>query len=266
MKKNILLLALLSLVWVFNPGSYAQTTAYDFNMDDCNGQMHHLFSELDSGNVVILEYFMRSCSPCIDAGHVLEAMLLNLRAKYGKKVRFYQFAFTNSYTCAQVKDWVTTNGFTSVPFDSGGVQVAYYGGMGMPTTAVVAGKDHKVLFTNSGFSDDDTTIMASSIRAFFDSTLTSIPSTPSIISSVSFYPNPVATKLSISLNSQKSGMLQLTLTNLEGQKIADLTNENIKAGIWNKMILLPQLANGFYFLRGEIDKEIFTRKITILQK
>ena len=136
------------------------TTAYDFNMNDCSGNMHHLFDELDAGNVVVMELFMLSCSPCVDAGNELEPMVQNLKASCSSKIKFYHFGFTNSYTCAQVTNWVSTNLYSSIPFDSGGVQVAYYGGMGMPTMAVVAGNTHKVLHTSVGYNAGDTAIIA----------------------------------------------------------------------------------------------------------
>lgn len=242
------------------------TTAYDFNMNDCNGNMHHLFSELDSGNVVVMEFFMISCSPCIDAGKALDGMMVPLKKKYGNKVRFYQMGFTKSYTCTQIKDWISKNGFaTSVPFDSGDVQVAYYGGMGMPTVAVAAGKDHKVLFTSTSFKPaTDTASISSSIHTFFGTN--GIFSPNSAISSVSLFPNPATDQVTITLNMKKADVLHLTLINLEGKLLADLCNENIKAGTWEKTIVLPSIKAGTYFLQGEMEKERFTRKITILNQ
>lgn len=246
----------------------AQTTAMDFTMNDCNGKMHHLFNELDSQNVIIMEFFMLNCTPCITAGDALEAMLPHLKNSYGNKVRFYHFGFTNSYTCPQITNWVNTNGYTSVPFDSGGVQVAYYGGMGMPTIAVVAGSDHKVLWLtdqNIAFTPNDTAVISNVISHFLDSILTDIPNKPSLISNISTYPNPLSDQLSISLNTRKTGILHLSLMSIEGKKIVELSNENITAGSWNKTLSLPELESGLYFLRGEMDEESFTRKITIQQ-
>ncbi|HET7819858.1 MAG TPA: T9SS type A sorting domain-containing protein [Bacteroidia bacterium] len=246
----------------------AQTTAMDFTMNDCNGKMHHLFNELDSQNVVIMEFFMLSCTPCIVAGNALEAMLPHLKNSYGNKVRFYHFGFTNSYTCPQITNWVSTNGYTSVPFDSGGVQVAYYGGMGMPTIAVVAGSSHQVLWLtdqNIAFATSDTTIISNAISHFLDSVLANVPNKPSIISNISTYPNPASDKLSISLNTEKTGILRLSLMSIEGKKIVELSNENIRTGSWSKTLPIPELESGLYFLRGEMNEESFTRKITIQQ-
>jgi hypothetical protein len=267
MKKNIYWLILLCMISVQQRLiSQTPTTAYDFVMDDCNGNMHHLFSELDSGNVVVMEFFMISCSPCIDAGHALDAMTASLKKKYGSKVRFYQMGFTKSYTCTQIKSWVATNGFaTSVPFDSGDVQVAYYGGMGMPTIAVAAGKDHKVLFTSMDFKPKvDTATISSAVHTFFGTN--GIFPVSSNVASVSVFPNPTSQTISLLLNVKKPDALHLTLMSLEGQLMADLYNETLKAGTWEKSITLPPLKNGTYFLQGELHKERFTRKITILNQ
>jgi Secretion system C-terminal sorting domain len=245
--------------------------AMDFNMNDCNGKMHHLFGELDSQNVVILEFFMLSCSPCIVAGHELEGMLPHLRKSYGvNKVKFYHFGFTNSYTCSQITSWVSTNNFTSLPFDSGGMQVAYYGGMGMPTIAVVAGSNHQVLWLtdqNTPFTANDTTVISNNISHFLDSisTLNSIQNKPAIVFNISTYPNPASDRISISINSEKAGDLRLSLMSIEGKKVIDISSENIKAGSWSKTVSLHELAGGLYFLRGEMNQESFTRKIIVRQ-
>jgi len=245
------------------------TTAMDFKMNDCNGNMHHLFSQLDSGNVAIMEFFMLSCTPCIVAGDALEGMLLPLRTKYGNKIRYYQFGFTNSYTCAQITNWVNTHSYTSVPIDSGGVQVAYYGGMGMPTIAVVAGKDHKVLWLtdqNIAFHPSDTTAISNVISHFLDSTFAGIQTIAGGISNISTYPNPASDKLTVSLTAEKSGLLDLSLLSIEGKKIAEFLNEKVSAGSWNKTFSLPELESGLYFLRGEMNEGSFTGKITIQKK
>jgi hypothetical protein len=263
MKNKLLLIVLLACGINQTMNAQSPTTAYDFNMNDCNGKMHHLFGELDSGNVVVMEFFMLSCSPCIVAGHALDAMLVPLKNKYGGKVRFYQFGFTNSYTCTQIQDWVSTNGFAaSVPFDSGAVQVAYYDGMGMPTIAVVAGKGHDVLFSSIDFKPTtDTATISKAIHTFFDPTGISV--NEALAASVSVFPNPASHAVTISLTVEKAAVLNLVLTNVQGKKLTTLFNETITPGINTKTIQLPELKNGVYFLQGSLEGKSFTKKITI---
>lgn len=51
-----MLFTLLAAIAFTSEVSTAQTTAMDFNMNDCNGQMHNLYSELNQNKVVILEF------------------------------------------------------------------------------------------------------------------------------------------------------------------------------------------------------------------
>ncbi len=260
MKTRFILLSLL-LITVFSNAQ--QTTAIDFSMDDCNGQMHHLYSELDSGNVVILEFFMLSCNGCIVAGDALEAMHHDLEMQYGEgKIRFYHFGYSNTYTCSSISNWVTTNGYSSTPFDSGGTQVAYYGGMGMPTIAVVAGSAHDVLFTNVGFSDSDTDTIATAIKSFLG-TNAGIQNESSAIGSIEVFPNPCADNFTLSLVTKESGMLRLELTDIVGKKVQVLAIEKLEKGIWNQSFPVNYLSSGIYFIKGEFNDKIFLKKISI---
>ena len=267
MKKiNTLILALILTCSHIN----AQTTAVNFNMSDCSGKMHNLFSELDAGKVVIIEFFMLSCSACVDAGDALDPMFTRLKATCSNNINYYQFGFTNSYNCSQISNWVSSHNYTSVPIDSGAYQVGYYGGMGMPTIAVVAGKSHKVLYLCNGntasFDVKDTTAISDSIRTFFNCKPTAIKNPTQNISSISILPSPASANLSLSFNSNNEGILQFSIVNLTGQKIMDFPKENIRSGIWNKTYELPSIPSGFYFIRGDLNGDSFTRKVSIQQE
>lgn len=232
------------------------STAMDFTMNDCNGNMHHLFFELDSGNVVIMEFFMLNCASCIDAGNDLQAMYNNLQASYGNKVRFFHFGFSNNYKCADIVKWVTTNGFTSVPFDSGALQTAYYGGMGMPTMAVVGGSDHKVLFTNVGFVTSDTTAIGTTIRSFFTGTdIRNIDNSVDLVIS----PNPCKDKLFITLNSPVEN-IKIALNDIHGKEIF---TQNISSSGSPINIDVSDLSNGIYFIKSLTPEYPINEKIII---
>ncbi|MBS1561442.1 MAG: hypothetical protein JSS89_07540 [Bacteroidetes bacterium] len=59
--------------------AHAQTVM-NFQRTDCNGTMHDLYADLDAGNVVVLEFFMQGCAPCISSGKQLESMRSTLEA------------------------------------------------------------------------------------------------------------------------------------------------------------------------------------------
>src|SRR5574338_191452 len=96
-----------------------QTTAMDFNRMDCNGTMRELFKDLDSGKVVILEYFMGpNCTACEDAAKEIEGLKTKFLAKYPGKVMSYAMGFQNSYSCSTIKSWVSNLGISAIPMDS----------------------------------------------------------------------------------------------------------------------------------------------------
>ena len=61
------------VVCLFVGNSFGQVIpAEDWTQTDCNGVEHNLFSELDAGEVVLMEIVMLDgCVPCINAAHYI---------------------------------------------------------------------------------------------------------------------------------------------------------------------------------------------------
>jgi hypothetical protein len=248
MRKSIFLILLLFI----GIGSYAQpTTALDFSMVDCNGQFHNLYSELDSGNAIIMEFWMDGCSPCVVAGKALDSMYKELKLSCSH-VRYFQTVFNNTSHCNVVFNWVNTNGFSSVPFDSGAAQVAYYGGFGMPTVAVAAGNTHQLLYLNNhGFPTGDTAVVAASIKSFC---LTGIKPEENNFS-FSVYPNP--TKGEFILHDLPSQAQRLRIVDVFGKTIFQTELNN------NKVPVILNAPDGIYFLRIETQEGVCNKKIIL---
>ena len=60
--KNIFLSCL--LIFLIKSLSIAQITATDYTLNDCAGNPHHLFAELDEGKVMVISFVM-PCLSCI---------------------------------------------------------------------------------------------------------------------------------------------------------------------------------------------------------
>lgn len=229
----------------------AQTIAMDFNRTDCNGNQRHLFAELDSNHVAILEFFMLNCNSCITAGNKIKALKEDLELQYAGKIHSYSIAYHNSYTCTAVSDWVNTNGFGTVPMDSGATQVAYYGGFGMPTVVVVAGADHHVLFSTVGFSTSDTTTMGTVIRDFFATTT----DLPALQANAPFAwqiaPNPVGDVAQVRMQSNTATEVAFQLINNQGQVLRQWANEPLATGESLRELDLTDVPAGVYFLRAQ---------------
>jgi len=129
-----------------------QSTAMDFTQTDCDGADHHLYSELDAGNVIILDYVMLNCAPCVAATNALVALTAPYELTHPGRVHIYSFAFLNSYTCEQIIQWKRDFNYNHAAFSEGEEQVSYYGGMGMPTIVVVGTNEHNVFYKSIGYT------------------------------------------------------------------------------------------------------------------
>ena len=172
----------------------AQTTAADFTANDCNGNPHNLFTELDAGNVVILEMVMMGCQPCVTGAQSLTTNVLP-NVSDPTRVKLYSIGFTNSINCTQMLDWKNTNGFTHTVFAGMSNLTTYYGGMGMPTIAVVGGTDHAVHYVELGHSNSDNPVILAAIEAALagGNGISELE-----VNEVSISPNPTSDMLTVS--------------------------------------------------------------------
>ncbi len=244
--------------------AFSQTTAMDFNRMDCNGNMQHLFADLDAGNAVILEFFMQNCTPCITAGNKLEPMKADLLAEFPGKIKSYAIGFNNSYTCQSNANWVANNGFTSIPMDSGAAQVAYYGGMGMPTIVILGGgTNHSVLgVPYIGFTTSDTTTMAMDIRNFL-STTTSVADLKDAANGISIYPNPSNGLVTFKYAVKDAGDLSLQVLDLSGRVVRQISDEHVGAGEFVKTWSSADIAAGSYLIKMNLEGVVSTQRFTV---
>ena len=70
MKKRLTTL-LLSLTLVGLNAQTSLTTAVDFTVTDVHGNTHNLFTYLDDGKHVIVDFFFTTCGPCIASVPIL---------------------------------------------------------------------------------------------------------------------------------------------------------------------------------------------------
>lgn len=143
------------ILFTFYAHVQGQTVAMDFTRTDCDGVDHHLFSELDAGKVVILDFVMLGCSSCIVATDALKQIAEPFDNTYPGRVQLYEFGYIKNYTCEQLLNWQTQYHLRGSVFEDGASQVGYYGGMGMPTIVVVATNNHTVLYKKQGYAPSD---------------------------------------------------------------------------------------------------------------
>lgn len=188
----------------------AQTTALDFTANDCDGLPHTLFTELEAGDVVLLELVMMGCQPCVTAGNSIKNNVLP-NVSDPDRVKFYSIGFTNSITCTQMNDWKTLNGFTHTVFAGMSAQTTHYGGMGMPTLAVVGGDAHTVFYTEQGHSSSDNPAILAAIEAG----LAAVGINDIGADAVTIHPNPVVDVL----NFDQAAWTNARVLDLQGREV-----------------------------------------------
>lgn len=262
MKKiySIILVATMSIATF---SSKAQTTAMNYNFIDCAGNPQSIFADLDAGKALIIEYFMTSCSPCITAGATLEAMKADLMAEFPGMIKAYAFGFSDTYNCTTINNWVTTNGITSIPADSGALQVAYYGGMGMPTIVILGGgTSHSVLGAPYlSYTTSDTATMATDIRNFLNGTGVA---ENSVMSKLKLFPNPANDAMKVSFELKESADVKIELFDVSGRRIAIIAEKKNQIGEMVETINTSLYANGSYVIKVSTNGIITQQKLNII--
>lgn len=230
--------------------------------NDCNGNAHDLFAELDAGKASVIFFFMDNCGACPPPANAVQAMMNHVTDVYPGMVTGYAMPFNDTTSCATTSAWTGNYGHLFAPYDSGGYPVAYYGGFGMPTVVLVGGSgtNKRVMFSTLSFAYSDTTIMRDSILALFNST--GITYLPPALSSFDVYPNPANENITIDLNLREHSRLFIDVADLSGKQLAVIMDE-IQHGLVSRKFSTLKLSNGNYFVRLRVNEKTITQEITI---
>ena len=221
----------------------SQDIAMDFTQNDCEGNPHQLFSEHDAGTVVVLEFVMLNCAPCIVGTNALESILETYENSHPGRVHVYSFGFLNSYTCEQISAWKNDNGYNHPVFNNGEVQVDYYGGMGMPTIVVTGTNTHKVFYKSIGYVPS----MDKDIKAAIDSALIYNPTGISEkIGSDRFkvFPTVIDNQITVYADASLAGS-QIVLFDAFGRELM----KSLIPESGRTTLTASGLASGIYFIR-----------------
>ena len=144
MKRIILTLALVLGLLSANAQTNL-TTAVDFTVTDVHGEIHNLFSILDNGQYVILDFFFTTCPPCIASVPVLNQSFLDYGCNTGE---VFYISIDDGDTDAQVLQYENDYGglLPSVSgIDGGGNAVNSAYGIGAYPTLVLIAPDYTIV-------------------------------------------------------------------------------------------------------------------------
>lgn len=251
-------------VFIFGSSySIGQTTAMNFQQNDCNGNPQDLFADLDAGKAVVLFYYMPNCGSCPPPAQKIQTMANNINAICPGLVKGYANSYLNSTTCAYTAGWVTSNNLPLyTPMGGTGAdEVAYYGGFGMPTVVLVGGPNHDVLFVTQNFVTSDTTVMRDLILEM--SCVAGESELEKSITSLEVYPNPVNNELTFSLDGLSDETINVQLHDLSGRVVFERNEMTVLNGSLNESFDVTAFPSGNYFLKLDIDGEKLIEKVII---
>jgi thiol-disulfide isomerase/thioredoxin len=255
--KTILSLLLLPLLIFSIQNAHGQEFAMDFQQEDCEGISHQLFTELNAGKVVVLDFVMLNCAPCIVGTNALENIAGDYESSHPGRVAIYSFGFLNSYTCEQLLAWKNDNSYIHPVFNNGEDQVDYYGGMGMPTIVVIGTDAHRVFFKSIGYTPS----IDNKIREAIDTALLYSPTGINEMNNFSnfrIYPTLTNELIRVETGGGHPGA-EFVLHDTFGRQVLSAPIHESGAQSFS----LTGLASGVYFARIR-DKDIWSEGIKLI--
>lgn len=237
-------------------------TAQDFTANDCGGISHHLFSELDSGKIVVI-CFVMPCATCIGPAQAANTTVQEFASTHPGKVRFYLADDFANTPCGTLVSWANNNGMSGVTcFSHQDVTEAPYGPDGMPKTVVLGGTDHKVHFVENG-GLNTTNLKAAINSAILLSSVSEVEAKADF--QLKVYPNPAIDQITVQYVLSESTPLGFEVYDLLGVKVKEVALETQAPGEQTTTIDLDGLGEGIYFIRMKGGEFTHTTKFTVTQ-
>jgi len=238
--KKILTITSLLLAAIANTN--AQTTATNWTATDCSSASHTLFTELNSGKIIVMIWVM-PCPSCVNGAKAVLSSVQSFATSNPGKVLAYLSDDMGDQSCGDLSTWMTSNSigtnFTTFSNSGNTIDEANYGGSGMPHVVVMGGTDHKIYYNQKGSAATSTGITAAINTAIAATSVNSIPGQVKF----SISPNPVSNKLTLTYS---KAIEKVTITSLNGQVVKEEVYTN---GKMNPVVNVSGIANGAYTVR-----------------
>ncbi|MES2587713.1 MAG: T9SS type A sorting domain-containing protein [Bacteroidota bacterium] len=254
--KKILLISAFFLA--LSPSLISQTTATNFTCDDCHGTNHDLFTELNSGKVIVIAWVM-PCGGCISGALSGYSAAESFATSNPGQILFYLVDDYGNTSCSSLGSWGNTNGMpNAVPFSNALVNMGDYGTAGMPKVVVLGGANHTVFYNENNSAINQTNITSAINNALATSSVNEIKiSNEELI----VYPNPSTNVVSITVESlgiKTTKDLTIQLKNILGETVLEIFKGKVDA---NQKVIefnTSNLSNGNYFISytdGEVSRK-----------
>jgi len=200
-------------------------TATNFTCADCSGITYDLFTQLDSGKVVVICWVM-PCGSCVAPSVTTYNTVSSYQSTFPGRVLFFladDFANTN---CATLTGWADANNLPessfSRRFSNAAIDMSDYGNPGMPKVVVLAGLNHQVFFNVNDV------ISQAPLQSAIDSALaaTGTHDITTGRSTVGVYPTVTDRYLYLTLNESRTDLKSIKVFNTQGICLKTISVDN----------------------------------------
>ncbi len=253
MIKNLLFTALFILGGI---AANAQTTGTDFNVNDCSGNNHHLFGELNSGYVVVIAWVM-PCFSCIQ--DPVTAYNIVQQSAESDQILFYLVDDYANTSCGSLESWATEYGFDNAIIASDSdISMSDYGVDGMPKIVILSGSEHEVFFNENSSTQGFVGALTDALNS------TSIDESLEFDFSMSVYPNPSQENIEFSYVLTAQDKVSIELYNVLGEKLTIIAEEQDSfIGKHTEKMSTSNLSNGVYLINLNVGSVTESIRFTV---
>ncbi len=236
----------------------AQTTATNFQVNDCSGTPYELFAELNKGKVIVICWVM-PCGPCGPPAQTTYNVVQSFATSHPGRVEMLLVDDFANTTCAGINAWGNTQGLTNtVRFSDPAISMFDYGLYGMPKVVVIGPRDYKVY--DDQIDVVNHTQLQSAISLALSETIgINSPETPA---DITVGPNPVS-ESHFTVLTDHADRVEISLFNNFGQVVLRETQMELLPGS-PLVVDRSGLPAGVYVLRINGIKTESTHKIVML--
>jgi len=250
------LIAFFAVTILIGAAPVSSQTVTDWTKTDCDGVEHHLFSELDSGSVVIMDFAMTYmgggviCPPCSTASAALERIKAHYDSINPGKLHHYAMSYSDAYDCEEMNRWKSDCGFHDpcIPQCEADVK-ASFGNTGMPLIIVV-GPKRTMLKKITSWSASGSPTNETAVRKAVDQGLaeaTASVASGSLAQEFRITHSGVMQNLEFDL--KEGASLSINILDLLGKNCGELANQVFFPQGHSRIVIPSNLTVGSYILR-----------------
>lgn len=255
--RKITLSFIFGIIMLTSMAQTSLTTAVDFTVTDTKGVTHNLFTYLNAGKYVCLDFFYKDCPACVTTAPYLQATFENFGCNQGNVIII---AISSKDNDATLTTYANANGYAYPMINSttGGGAAAHstYGIPATPTFILIAPDKNIVERDMWPLANAQALITYITNRGgVAQACVASVNETEK--ETLVSYPNPATNQVTVETKMDED--YSISIKNINGQTVL-----NQKSASSSSVTLdVSQLSKGVYMLEVQSAKQTVSKKLVI---